>query len=49
MKLKAFLITFLRLHFGEIKKLGGTGFKYEQKWKEILSFLAELGFSRARS
>ena len=29
------------------KKLGDTSFKYEQKWKAILSFLAELEFSRS--
>ena len=29
------------------KMIGDTSFKYKQRWKAILSFVAELGFSRS--
>ena len=46
-KQKAFLGTFKDFTLVRCKKLGDLSFKSEQKRKVILSFLAELGFSRS--
>ena len=47
-KTKSILHNFLRaLFWWNVKMIGDTSFEHNQRWKVILSFVAELGFPRS--